>query len=92
MNAPLHVLSPSSILPPPSSYRAFITPRKNYATLKMLLLKNSLFLKKCVNLKLPNLRLRKSGGECVRNISMNLHQAFCIVLFIHSDSGVVPEI
>jgi hypothetical protein len=46
MTAPQHVLSPSSILPPPSSHCAFIPARKNCAPLK-----KAIFLKKLLFLK-----------------------------------------
>jgi hypothetical protein len=45
MTAPQHVLSPSSILPPPSTHRAFNPDRKNYTPLKKTLhfLKKNLY-------------------------------------------------
>jgi hypothetical protein len=69
MTAPLRVLSPSSILPPPASHCAFIprwkkksAPVKKTVIISILLV---FFFKKSVRLKLRNLKLRISLGVSV---------------------------
>jgi hypothetical protein len=54
---PYHMSSSSSILPPPSSHCAFISARQNPA-----LFSNMLLCQFPTCLKLPNLKLRKSGN------------------------------
>jgi hypothetical protein len=65
MTTPPRVLSPSSILPSPSSFCAFIPTRKTSACFKNVIMSvDFTLLLNCLSQKLRNLKLCKSGNVC----------------------------
>ena len=64
MISPPLVLSPSSILPPPSSHCAFISAQEIRRSFQKIFISISLLLLNFVSLKLRNLNLRKSRRIC----------------------------
>ena len=74
MSALPYVLSPSSILPPPSSHRVLICARKHFARFTNVTFSVLFFFKNCVSLKLRNLKVRQIV-ECLYRLGIhNPHQ------------------
>jgi hypothetical protein len=77
MTAPKPVLSPNSILPPPSAHCAFHSREKNSARLKKMLFRFFTVSKHCGRLKLRTSGVGLSEFECVRCSVICRSLAFC---------------
>jgi hypothetical protein len=90
MTAPSPVLSPSSMLPPPSSLWVFIAERKNSVRLKML----CFYFSKIACVKLRNLKLRVWRRVCTEKWvpfaaascnSLTLNKWHNVIIHCHSE-------
>lgn len=86
MKAPPPVLSPSSILPLPSTHCALIPSRKKSVRFSKMLFFSVL---KIIRLKLSNLKLRKSGSVCVEiQVLVNRGKSVCVQIQVPVNRGV----